>query len=139
MNVFFVLVNLLSLPRNSLPSQFLLATVKIVKQSPNVLVFEPNDRIASTTTTTLPDGSKTFRVSINTNKIQSAGLFYNVLLHELGHVYGRKDLSGDIMDFTVIKNTRGQLFQHSPYYKTNFPYPYYAQLNWSGLTVERWS
>ena len=132
MNIFFVLVNLLTLP-----SQFLLSNVKIVRQSPNVLVFEPNDRIASTTTTTLSDGSKTFRVSIDTNKIQSAGLFYNVLQHELGHVYGRKDLSGGIMDFTVIQNTKGQLFQHSPYYKTNFRYPYSAHLNGSGIIVDR--
>ena len=90
-------------------------------------------------TTIHPDGNKTFIVSIDLQKIKSSGLFYNVLNHELGHVKGRKDMSGDIMSFTVIQNEKGQLFQHSPYYKTNFRYPYSAHWNGSGLTVERWS
>ena len=105
----------------------------------NQIRFEPVDRIAQTVTTIHPDGNKTFSVSIDLQKIKSAGLFYNVLSHELGHVKGRKDMSGNIMDFTVIQNEKGQLFQHSPYYKTNFRYPYSAHWNGSGLTVERWS
>ena len=105
--------------------------------SPNLLVLEPNKNIASTTTTVHPDGSKTFRVSIDSSQIQTAGLFYNVLRHEMGHVADRRDMSGGIMDFTVIKNQKGQLFQHSPYYKTNFRYPYSAHLNGSGIIVDR--
>ena len=105
----------------------------------NQIRFEPVDKIAKTTTVIHPDGNKTFSVSIDLQKIKSSGLFYNVLSHELGHVRGRKDMSSGIMDFTVIQNERGQLFQHSPYYKTNFPYPYYAQLNGSGRTVDMWS
>jgi hypothetical protein len=96
------------------------------------------DRIAQTVTTIHPDGNKKFSVSIDTEKIKSSGLFYNVLNHELGHVRGRRDMSGDIMDFTVIQNEK-KIFQHSPYHKTNFPYPYYNHWNGSGLTVERWS
>ena len=104
----------------------------------NQIRFEPVDRIAKTVTTIHPDNNKTFVVSIDSEKIKSSGLFYNTLCHELGHVRGRKDMSGDIMDFTVIQNEKGQLFQHSPYYKATFLYPYYAQLNGSGRTVERW-
>ena len=107
--------------------------------SPNLLVFEPNKNYGSTATTFHPDGSKTFRVSIDTSQIQSAGLFYNVLSHELGHVADRRDMSGGIMDVMVIKNQKGQLFQHSPYFKKTFRYPYYAHLNGSAMLVNRWA
>ena len=105
----------------------------------NEIRFEPVDRIAQTVTTIHPDGNKTFLVSIDTEKIKSSGLFYNTLSHELGHVRGRKDMSSGIMDFTILQNQKGQLFQHSPYYKTNFPYSYYNHWNGSGRTVDKWS
>ena len=130
----FMLFN--ALGSQNRPAQWLLPPLS--PNSPNLLVFEPNKNIASTTTTFHPDGSKTFRVSIDTSSIQSAGLFYNVLAHELGHVADRRDMSGGIMDFTVIKNQKGQLFQHSPYHKTNFRYPYYAHLNGSGILINKW-
>ena len=136
----FWILNLLSMEKPVLLDTILRRNqIFLSPHCSNQIRFEPVDRIAQTVTTIHPDGNKTFSVSIDLQKIKSAGLFYNVLSHELGHVRGRKDMEAGIMSFTVIQNEKGQLFQHSPYHKTNFRYPYSAHWNGSGLTVERWS
>ena len=63
------------------------------------LVFEKVERIAKT-----ERSPNKIKISIDTSQIVSAGLFQTVLMHELGHaLYNRRDLTGDIMDFTYYK------------------------------------
>ena len=96
------------------------------------LVFEKVERIAKT-----ERSPNKIRVSIDTSKIVSAGLFQTVLMHELGHaLYNRRDLTGDIMDFHILQDPLGRLYQHVPYYNKTLKYHPYAHINGNGTIVQ---
>ena len=89
------------------------------------LVFEKVERIAKTERS--PDKIK---ISIDTSKVVSAGLLQTVLMHELGHaLYNRRDLTGDIMDFHILQDPLGRLYQHVPYYNFSSTYHPFAHIN----------
>ena len=91
--------------------------------SKNKLIIQHESRIAKTQTIYNKDGIM-WNVTIDASKIISRALFYNVLLHELGHVHGRRDMSGDIMSWSVKMDTKGRLLQHVPYYDIYMSCPY---------------
>ena len=95
------------------------------------LVFEKVDRIAKT-----ERSPNKIKISIDTSKIVSAGLFQTVLAHELGHaLFNRRDLSGDIMNFHVLQDPLGRLYQHVPYYNKTLNYHPFAHINGNGTIV----
>ena len=99
-----------------------------------VLAFEPVERIAKTV-----HGLNKTRISIDTSKIASAGLLHHTLMHEIGHaVYDRRDHSGDIMNFHILQDQRGRLYQHVPYYNISLKYHAYAHINGNGSIVPEW-
>ena len=98
------------------------------------LVFEPVERIAKT-----ERGPNKIKISIDTSKIVSAGLLQTVLMHELGHaLYNRRDLTGDIMDFHILQDPLGRLYQHVPYYNKTLEYHPYGHINGNGSQVSEW-
>ena len=95
------------------------------------LVFEKVDRIAKT-----ERSPNKIKISIDTSKIVSAGLFQTVLAHELGHaLFNRRDLSGDIMNFHVLQDPLGRLYQHVPFYNQTLKYHPFAHINGNGTIV----
>ena len=96
------------------------------------LAFEPVERIAKT-----ERSPNKIKISIDTEKIVSAGLFQTVLMHELGHaLFNRRDLTGDIMDFHILQDPLGrQIYQHVPYYNRTLNYHPFAHVNGNGTIV----
>ena len=95
------------------------------------LVFEKVERIAKT-----ERSPNKIKISIDTEKIVSAGLLQTVLMHELGHaLFNRRDLSGDIMNFHVLQDPLGRLYQHVPYYNQTLKYHPFAHINGNGTIV----
>ena len=89
------------------------------------LVFEKVERIAKT-----ERSPNKIKISIDSSKIVSAGLFQTVLMHELGHaIFNRRDLTGDIMDFHILQDPLGRLYQHVPYYNKTLNYHPFAHVN----------
>ena len=88
------------------------------------LVFEKVERIAKT-----ERSPNKIKISIDTSQIVSAGLFQTVLMHELGHaLYNRRDLTGDIMDFHILQDPLGRLYQYVPYYNFSSTYHPFAHI-----------
>ena len=76
------------------------------------------------------------KISIDTSKIVSAGLLQTVLMHELGHaLFNRRDLTGDIMDFHILQDPLGRLYQHVPYYNEILKYHPFTHINGNGTIV----
>ena len=124
------------LPTLMCPSRLLISTLLRTKKynTSLVLAFEPVERIAKTV-----HGLNKTRISIDTSKIASAGLFHHTLMHEIGHaVYNRRDYSGDIMDFHILMDRRKRLYQHVPYYNLSINYNPFAHLNGNNSIVPEW-
>ncbi len=117
------------LPMMMCPSPSLIRQILVgysgFRTSIHELVFEPVERIAKT-----ERSPNKIKICIDTSKIVSAGLFQTVLMHELGHaLYNRRDLTGDIMDFHILQDPLGRLFQHVPYYNKTLNYHPFAHIN----------
>ena len=98
------------------------------------MVFQSVERIAKT-----ERGPDKIRVSIDSSKIVSAGLFQNVFAHEMGHaIFNRRDLTGDIMDFHILQDPLGRLYQHVSYYNKTLRYHPFAHINGNGTPVPEW-
>ena len=95
------------------------------------LVFEPVERIAKT-----ERSPNKIKISIDSSKIVSAGLFQTVFAHEMGHaLFNRRDLTGDIMNFHVLQDPLGRLYQHVPYYNFSSTYHPFAHIIGNGTIV----
>ena len=124
------------LPTLMCPSRLLINTLLRTKKYniSLVIAFEPVERIAKTV-----HGLNKTRISIDTSKIVSAGLFHHTLMHEIGHaVFDRRDLSGDIMNFHILMDPMGRLYQHVPYYNLSLKYHPFAHLHGNGSIVPEW-
>ncbi len=76
-------------------------------------------------------------VFINTDKVRSNGLFYNVLLHELGHCHGYADYSSspdNVMSYTVAvdNNTVLQEVQYVGMHNRFVPFSPFELFNFTG-------
>ena len=95
------------------------------------LVFEKVERIAKT-----ERSPNKIKISIDSSKIVSAGLLQSVFAHEMGHaLFNRRDLTGDIMNFHVLQDPLGRLYQHVPYYNFSSTYHPFAHIIGNGTIV----
>lgn len=82
----------------------------------NTIHFQNNGWLG-TSTTRWNDTFTTTTIRINTEIIEKNGLFYNVLLHELGHANGLRHTSSvKIMQYTVKLYPNGTVVQDVPYF-----------------------
>ena len=101
-----------------------------------VIILEPIVGFGYNTISRIYLGSVKIKISIDSSKIVSAGLFQTVLTHELGHaLFNRRDLTGDIMDFHILQDPRGRLYQHVPFYNQTLKYHPFAHINGNGTIV----
>ena len=121
------------LPTLMCPSSFLIRQILQGYRTASIheLVFEKVERIAKT-----ERSPNKIKISIDSSKIVSAGLLQTVLMHELGHaLYNRRDHSGDIMNFHLLQDPLGRLYQHVPYYNKTLNYHPFAHINGNGTIV----
>ena len=70
------------------------------------------------------------------NIVYSKWILLQVAVHEMGHaLYNRRDLTGDIMDFHILQDPLGRLYQHVPYYNKTLKYHPFSHINGNGTIV----